>query len=228
MPRLSHRNIVTLHEVIYVRQSRAVYLVLRYVGCGNLAAFLRRGVVFSAAAIHVIFRQVTAAVSYLHGNRIVHQDLKPENILLADDGTVLISDFGTGHRFHSCARGFGTPAYQAPELANRSAPEDEVEPGKEDIWSLRITLYFLHVQAFPFPGANVFEIAKAVIAAPVAAPSGCDRVLWDLVVGMLDPDPRKRFAIHDVLAHPYVAEAPESAMMDIPPILIPRINAELP
>jgi serine/threonine-protein kinase 11 len=130
-------------------------------------------------------------------------ELCTKNILLADDGAVLIKCFGTGNRFHSCPRGFGTPAYQAPELVVRSAPEDEVEPGKEDIWSLGITLYFLHFHAFPFPGANVFEIAKAVIAAP----SGCDRVLWDLVVGMLDPDPRKKSAFHDVLAHPYVADA---------------------
>jgi serine/threonine protein kinase len=44
-----------------------------------------------------------------------------------------ISDFGIGHRFQSCARGFGTPAYQAPELINRSSPDEDVELGKEDI-----------------------------------------------------------------------------------------------
>jgi serine/threonine protein kinase len=110
MRRFSHPNIVRLHEVIYVRQSRAVYLVLGYAGCGNLAALVKRGVAFSRASIRFIFRQVAEAVSYFHANRIVHQDLKPENILLREDGTVLISDFGTGHRFQSCARGFGTPA----------------------------------------------------------------------------------------------------------------------
>lgn len=141
---------------------------------------------------------------------------------------MLISDFGTGHRFQSCARGFGTPAYQAPELITRSAPEDDVEPGKEDIWSLGITLYFLRFHAFPFSGANVFEIASAVVSTPLKMPVRCDPILWDLIAKTLEPEPSKRFGINDVLAHAYVAHAPRTVGMDIPPMPIPDIDPHLP
>jgi serine/threonine-protein kinase 11 len=228
MQRLSHPRIVNLHEVLYARQTHAVYLVLDYANCGNLAGLIKRGAVFSLDAIRHVFKQVAEGVAYLHRNRIVHQDLKPGNILLKDNGTVLISDFGTGHRFQSCARGFGTPAYQAPELINGSSPDDDIEPGKEDIWSLGITLYFLHFKCFPFPGDNVFEIAKAAGQTDLRPPEPCDPVLWDLIVAMLQTDPRKRCAIQDVLKHEYVAHAPAVVDIGLLPIALPAIDQKLP
>jgi serine/threonine-protein kinase 11 len=228
MQHLSHPRIVNLHEVLYVRQTHAVYLVLDYANCGNLAGMIKRGAIFSGNAIRYVFKQITDGVAYLHCNRIVHQDLKPGNILLKNNGTVLISDFGTGHRFQSCARSFGTPAYQAPELINQSSPDEDVEPGKEDIWSLGITLYFLHFKRFPFPGENAFEIAKAVGQTELRPPEPCDPILWDLIVTMLQTDPRKRCGIHDILKHEYVVEAPPAVDMALLPIEIPVIDQKLP
>jgi serine/threonine-protein kinase 11 len=228
MQRLSHPRIVNLHEVLYVRQAHAVYLVLDYANCGNLAGLIKRGATFSLDAIRYVFKQIADGVAYLHRNRIVYQDLKPCNILLKDSGTVLISDFGTGHRFQSCARGLGTPAYQAPELVDRPFPDDDIEPGKEDIWSLGITLYFLHFRSFPFPGESVFEIAKAVGQTDLRPPAPCDPILWDLIVAMLQPDPRKRCGIQDVLKHQYVADAPAAVDMGLLPIAIPVIDHKLP
>jgi serine/threonine protein kinase len=44
-----------------------------------------------------IFKQIVAAVNYLHSNNIVHRDLKPENIMLYDEDDVTVVkliDFG--------------------------------------------------------------------------------------------------------------------------------------
>jgi serine/threonine protein kinase len=228
MSRVSHPNIVTLHEAIYVKESQAVYLVLDYAACGNLASIIKTGYIFSEKALQCIFRQVADGVSYLHQHGIVHQDLKPQNVLLTAGGVALISDFGTGHSFQSYARGFGTPAYQAPELINSTARDDSLHPGKEDIWSLGITLHSLVFGKFPFVGGDVFEVAKAALSTPLEQPEGADDELWDLILGMLNPDPAARLDIAQVLAHPWLTNAPEYLDAEIPVRPIPCIDEALP
>lgn len=53
--------------------------------------------------------QLLEALSFAHGQGVVHADLKPENVLLTLDGQVKLTDFAgpDGPR--------GTPAYMAPE-----------------------------------------------------------------------------------------------------------------
>jgi serine/threonine protein kinase len=204
MSRLSHRNIVTLHEAIYVKATQVVYLVLDYAACGNLASLLKKGHSFSIDILRSIFRQIVSGVGYLHKHGVVHQDLKPSNILLTADGTALISDFGTGHSFQSYARGFGTPAYQAPELINGAVRDEAANAGKEDVWSLGIMLHRLVFGVVPFLGADVFEVARSATSTKLVKPDGADDELWDLIVKMLDPDPSSRFAISDVLEHSWL------------------------
>jgi serine/threonine protein kinase len=217
MSRLSHPNIVTLHESIYVKETQVIYLVLDYAGCGNIAALIKRGHNFSHSSLRCIFRQIVDGVSYLHSVGIVHQDLKPENILLTADGVVLISDFGTGHSFHSHARGFGTPAYQAPELVCGAAGDDDLHAGKEDIWSLGVMLHTIVFGKCPFGGRDVFEVARAASCTALEQPKGADDELWDLIVHMLSPDPAHRFAIGDVVRHPWLRSAPRD-LDCVPPV----------
>lgn len=37
------------------------------------------------------------AIKYIHSQGIIHRDLKPENILIADDGQLVLTDFGIAH-----------------------------------------------------------------------------------------------------------------------------------
>ena len=226
MNKLSHPNVVTLHQVIYVKPTEVVYLVLDYADCGNMSGIIKQGHKFTPAEIRHIFIQVAKAVAYLHGQGIVHQDLKPQNILLKHDGTALIADFGVGHSFQSQARAFGTPAFQAPEVIDRS-PTDDVSPGKEDVWSLGVTLYYLSFGSFPFTGANVFEIVRSISTTTLKKPNDCDPVLWDLIVNMLTVGVRQRFDIHEVLAHEYVTSA-EPVEMNLTPMEIPPQDPTLP
>jgi serine/threonine-protein kinase 11 len=228
MSRIHHTNIVTLHEVIYVDQSQVVYLVLDYADCGNMASLRKSGYSFSATELRYIFKQVVDGVSYLHGSGIVHQDLKPQNILLTHTGRALISDFGSGHNFESSARGFGTPLYQAPELMDRPTADTSADPGKEDIWSLGVTLYFLHFNRFPFEGSNVFEIIRSVVSTSLKRPFDCDPLLWDLIEKMLNVDSAQRFDIHDVMNHDYVSKAPVIMEVGWKKVDIPVIDPGLP
>ncbi|OHT11147.1 CAMK family protein kinase [Tritrichomonas foetus] len=227
MRKLNHPHIVSLHEVIHVKPSGVVYIIEDYADCGNLASIIKSGVKFNNDQIRYIFRQIAEGVCYLHENGIVHQDLKPQNILMKHDGTALISDFGIGHTFQSSAKVVGTPAFQAPELIDKCSAEDEISPGSEDIWSLGVTLYNLCFQRFPFSGQNVFEIVRSIMSSKLKMPEGCDPILWDLIIQMLNVDNRSRYNIHQVMAHEYVANAPQVEIR-IAPFVVPPRNRDLP
>jgi serine/threonine-protein kinase 11 len=228
MSRIQHQNIVRLHDVIYCQQSDVVYLVLDYANCGNMAQILKSGYRFTPLELRYIFKQIAEGVAYLHGIGIVHQDLKPQNILLTDTGAALISDFGAGHSFESSARGFGTPLFQAPELIDHQSADKSVDPGKEDIWSLGISLYYLHFNRFPFQGTNVFEIIRAVVSTSLHRPNDCDPLLWDLIEKKLNVDLTQRFDIQDVMKHEYVSKAPSILNVMWKKFDIPTIDDRLP
>lgn len=68
---------------------------------------------------------ISAAMRYLHENKILHRDLKPENILMDENFYPYITDFGLSRCFsRSISKSFnfsmtceiGTPLYMAPEL----------------------------------------------------------------------------------------------------------------
>lgn len=208
MRRVSSNQIVTLHEVLYARERSVVYLVLEYADCGSIASVLKSGVKFTPDEIRYIFKQIVDGVADLHDLSIVHQDLKPQNVLLCHDWTVLISDFGIGHTFQSAAKVVGTPAFQAPEVIDQEFPEDDFDPGKEDIWSLGITLYFLNFNELPFDGCNVYEIVHSIYSEQIKRPEGCDNSLWSLLKGMLNVNPMNRYDINQVKCHEYVSDAP--------------------
>jgi serine/threonine protein kinase len=211
MSHISHPNIITLHEAIYVKETQAIYLVLDFAACGNLSSHL-----LPTEKVRFLFKQIINGVAYLHKCGIVHHDLKPANILLTEEGKALITDFGTGHSFQSCAQSFGTPAYQAPEVVNSTARDEVIHPGKEDVWSLGILLHFGMFRTLPFTGANVFEVARAAGSTPLFRPDNVDDELWDLMSKMLTVDPGERIGINEVLEHPWLRGAPETLELGLP------------
>ena len=89
--------------------------------------------------VTLVFKQMMAALKYLHGQKIVHGDIKPENILYENRPAGLIfllADFGYAERIHSNITRVGTQIYLAPEVW------DDTQLGFElDIWSLGVVIY---------------------------------------------------------------------------------------
>ena len=58
----------------------------------------RSGLRFGSKDIKIIFRQIVAAIGYLHENQIMHRDLKTSNILI-DQTKIKVADFGFSRHF---------------------------------------------------------------------------------------------------------------------------------
>ncbi|KAF8066222.1 cdk10 [Scenedesmus sp. PABB004] len=115
-----HPSIVRLLRVVTGSRPDSVFLVFEYAAhdLGRLLDAHPRA--FSEAEAKGLFRQLAAAVAYLHERWVLHRDLKLSNLLLNDDGELKLCDFGLARHF---APGGGrlTPRvvtlwYRAPEL----------------------------------------------------------------------------------------------------------------
>src|ERR1043166_9592182 len=110
------------------------YELLEYCTHGSLRERLDSGPLDSAQ-LHVVVRELAAAIAGVHAAGLVHRDLKPENVLVrAEQPLVLVlTDFGIAsvldatQRFTSTAR---TLPYASPESLSG------VMDGKADYWAL--------------------------------------------------------------------------------------------
>ncbi len=144
--RLSHPNIVTLHDV--GRSEHGAYLVLELLQGRTLAEWLSEGALPVRGAVHVA-AETANGLAHAHAQGVVHRDLKPANVFLCDDGRVKVLDFGLAHFFGQRRVSGGTPAYMAPEQW-RGAPEDE----RTDVFALGLILHQMVAGDLPFPNAH--------------------------------------------------------------------------
>lgn len=133
LARLSHANVVGIHEVGEI--GGALYFVMEYVHGGDLASFIAQ----HDASLPGHWRKALALVvaageglAHAHALGIVHRDFKPSNVLVNTRGPVKVADFGLARMGHAeaerelvTANGdasqgssqilVGTPVYMAPE-----------------------------------------------------------------------------------------------------------------
>jgi tetratricopeptide (TPR) repeat protein len=140
--RLSHPNIVTIHDL--GRTEHGPYLVLELLRGVSLAERLARGPAPVAEAVRVGV-EVARALAHAHAMGVIHRDLKPGNVFLCEDGRVKVLDFGLARVFGAAAAAGGTPGYMAPEQWRRE-PEDE----RTDLFALGVLLHRLLAGALPF------------------------------------------------------------------------------
>jgi predicted Ser/Thr protein kinase len=111
--RLSHPNIVTVHDVGTFDSE--VFFAMEYVK----GETLRKAQLPGLAGLRQTLSLYTAAgegLAAAHRAGIIHGDFKPENVLVGEDGRVRVTDFGLARAVHEHAPRFaGTPAYMAPE-----------------------------------------------------------------------------------------------------------------
>ncbi len=208
---LQHPNIISLEDV-YVTSDK-IYMVMELMGGGELFDYVVEKGTLTEEEASGIVRKVTSAVVYMHGLNIIHRDLKPENLLLThrprsqkDTPEVKIIDFGLSKFLNTAntARSFlGTRGYLAPEMLQRRDYNKAV-----DVWALGVIVFVLLCGCLPFDDDSAVPTdaavkEKFVLRFPRWARNLSDSAK-DLLMHLLDCDPRTRYTAEQALAHPWV------------------------
>lgn len=156
---------------------------------------------------HVLWKQMSSALAYLHANSVTHDDVKPENIMWHSEGqrSVLI-DFGAAL---NCTvqpvelfNPSGTPPYVPPEFLQRR------KRSAGDVWALGIVMLFA-LRHISLPDGNwllpnVFEDG-AVLQDMLAWLAEVERLRKDVantdvvLAEMLEADPESRITSSELV-----------------------------
>ncbi|XP_043768601.1 serine/threonine-protein kinase STK11 isoform X1 [Cervus elaphus] len=244
--RLRHRNVIQLVDVLYNEEkqkiypagggegpscpeqgaccvfslARPTYMVMEYCVCGMqemLDSVPEKR--FPVCQAHGYFCQLVDGLEYLHSQGIVHKDIKPGNLLLTTGGTLKISDLGVAEALHpfaeddTCRTSQGSPAFQPPEIANGL---DTFSGFKVDIWSAGVTLYNITTGLYPFEGDNIYKLFENIGKGDYTIPGDCGPPLSDLLRGMLEYEPAKRFSIQQIRQHSWFRKKHPPAEQPVP------------
>nr|XP_044635152.1 maternal embryonic leucine zipper kinase isoform X3 [Equus asinus] len=159
---LRHQHICQLYHVL--ETANKIFMVLEYCPGGELFDYIISQDRLSEEETRVIFRQIVAAVAYVHSQGYAHRDLKPENLLFDEYHKLKLIDFGLcakpkdnkDYHLQTCC---GSLAYAAPELI-----QGKSYLGSEaDVWSMGILLYVLMCGFLPFDDDNVMALYKKIM-----------------------------------------------------------------
>ncbi|CBZ54052.1 hypothetical protein NCLIV_044860 [Neospora caninum Liverpool] len=204
---LNHPNVIYMKELLDTKET--LYIVMELVRGGELFDLIQQNHRLPELHVNRIISQLLSTVYYLHKCGIVHRDLKPENILLTDrtpNATIKLTDFGLSTL---CApnevlhQPCGTLAYVAPEVLTMEGYNHQV-----DVWSIGVIMYLLLRGRLPFPINQAFGHPSFYESTPVSF----DGPVWreisssakDLIVRMLQPNPRRRITVAEALQHIWI------------------------
>ena len=216
---LNHPNIITILDTGASKSGR--FIVMELVHGVTLRKWMNAKK--DPDALVDVFKQIAKALSAAHRVGIIHRDIKPENIMVRDDGYVKVLDFGlarweTGREVTPSTKTasgtiLGTLRYMSPEQAR-----GEELPSSSDIFSLGIVLYELVTGRHPFEEPTEMGTLHAIWSKPVLSPSHwtpeLSPVLENLILHMLDREPRRRPSAEDIAR---VFEDTGSALLMVTP-----------
>jgi tetratricopeptide (TPR) repeat protein len=198
---LRHPNIVTLYSLEEADGRR--FLTMEMVPGKTVAASFLDGTPHPEEARRFL-RPLADALATAHAAGVVHRDIKPSNVMVADDGRVMLLDFGVarwtrtpdGDRTRMATDPgslVGTPAYMSPEQI-RGEPVD----ARSDLFSLGILLQEIATGRHPFAARTAPEMMSAILRDPPtpwnATTASADPVLASVLSRCLEKDPRARYA----------------------------------
>ncbi|MFB6560927.1 protein kinase [Streptomyces sp. NPDC056400] len=187
--RVSHRGVVTVYDV--ASEGGRPWIVMELVRGLSLADVLEaEGPMTPQRAAH-IGEQVLAALRSAHDSGVLHRDVKPGNVLIANDGRVVLGDFGIATLEGSSAitmtgEVVGSPEFLAPERALGRDPGPA-----SDLWALGVMLFVAVEGVSPFRRATALDTLRAVVDAELPPPRRAG-ALEPVLEGLLRKDPAER------------------------------------
>ena len=211
MARLSHPNVVTVHDVGLA--GGAIFVAMEFVAGHTLREWWEARE-RTWGEIRDVFLAAGRGLAAAHRAGLVHRDFKPDNVLIGgDDGRVLVTDFGLARLLEQVGEDeaiaaptaepgalrmtrtgaiIGTPAYMAPEQLRGGAAD-----ALSDQFSFCVAMFeAIHGQR-PFDGGSLEELRDAVVEGrrrPVAPRKGLPAAVPRALERGLAAEPAERFA----------------------------------
>ena len=217
MAKLSHPNVITVHDVGMFGDR--VFVAMEFVDGVTLREWQEQQH-RDWAEINEAFVKAGRGLAAAHAAGLVHRDFKPDNVLIGRDRRVLVMDFGLARtagapELPSTSQSgsavqtpkqlvltrtgalLGTPAYMAPEQHKGGKPDPHA-----DQFSFCVALYEALYGERPFAGTSVTSLAMNVLdgrVRPAPKNSGVPAWLRDVVVRGLATEPTDRWPSMDAL-----------------------------
>ncbi|MFF3436894.1 protein kinase [Streptosporangium sp. NPDC002721] len=187
--RLDHPSVVIVHDV--VEEDGRPWIVMQLVRSRSLGEIVRTGGPLPPERVASVGLHVLGALRAAHAAGVLHRDVKPENVLLADDGRVVLTDFGIASMTQETGitrtgAMVGTPAFLPPERLHGLPATPE-----SDLWSLGATLYAALEGRPPFERATAAATMMAVLHGE-PSPMGHSGPLATAILGLMARDPAAR------------------------------------
>ncbi|NBM17202.1 serine/threonine-protein kinase [Streptomyces sp. GC420] len=187
--RVAHRNVVTVYDV--ATEDGRPWIVMELVPGLSLADVLDAEGPMDPRRAAGVGAEVLAALRAAHDAGVLHRDVKPGNVLVANDGRVVLTDFGIATIEGSSAltmtgEVIGSPEFLAPERALGRKPGPE-----SDLWSLGVLLYAAVEGHSPFRQDTPLSTLRAVVDEELPPPRRAGP-LAPVIEALLRKDPAER------------------------------------
>jgi serine/threonine protein kinase len=196
--RLSHPNVVRIYDVL--EADGRPWIVMEYVPSRSLAEVIKTDGPMRPDQVAVIGLAVLDALRAAHGAGVLHRDIKPGNVLLAEDGRVVLTDFGLatfdeiGSSLTQSGVVHGSPQFIAPERALDGTSSIEA-----DMWSLGATLYAAVEGRAPYARGSAYQTLAALATSPPDPPKRAG-AMRPVLAGLLRRKPASRMRADEVRA----------------------------
>jgi hypothetical protein len=194
--RLSHPNVVRIYDVQHGHERP--WIVMEYVPSSSLLEVIKDNGPLPVNQVAGIGLAVLSALDAANRVGVLHRDVKPSNVLIAEDGRVVLTDFGSA-MIDECEGALtrtgvilGSPRYIAPERAR-----DGVATPESDLWSLGATLYEAVEGRAPYTRQTTLETLVA-LATEKPDPVRFAGPLKPVLTGLLQKDPKARMKATDI------------------------------
>ncbi|MGW2445894.1 serine/threonine-protein kinase [Streptomyces sp. NPDC001675] len=210
--RIRNNSAVTVFDV--VEEDDRPWIVMELVEGKSLAEVIREDGLLEPKRAAEVGLAVLDVLRSAHRQGILHRDVKPSNVLIAEDGRVVLTDFGIAQvegdpSITSTGMLVGAPSYISPERARGHKPGPAA-----DLWSLGGLLYASVEGLPPYDKGSAIATLTAVMTEPLEEPKNAGP-LRDVIYGLLNKDPAQR--LDDAGARTMlnaVIHAPEPEPMD--------------